>query len=327
MTTEIGFVGPLARDLNAFLAFKRATGRSYQRTEFRLRSFDRFTSQHAAATGEIGLERVIPLWLARREGSCKSTTILADFSVVRQLCLFLQRRDPDGFVPGPDLAPSRRGPRLLPYIFTVGEIRRLLRGTQTLRRSRRSPYPSFRCLAFRLLILVLFCTGLRLGEAVRLSPRDVDLQRRTFFVAHSKGRSRWVPFHSGLGRHLRAYLRARSSIAPAGSPLFVKPTGETYKYVSAVGLILRRLFRRLGFKPPRGRRGPRPYDLRHSFAVHRLTRWYRDGVDLNAHLPWLSAYMGHGDLLGTETYLTATPELLQLASRKFAARLQRGGPS
>jgi integrase len=73
-------------------------------------------------------------------------------------------------------------------------------------------------------------------------------------------------------------------------------------------------------KPDRGRIGPRPYDFRHAFAGHRLTRWSRQGVDLQARLPWLSAYMGHDDILGTETYLTATPALLGLAAHRFRRR-------
>ncbi len=76
-------------------------------------------------------------------------------------------------------------------------------------------------------------------------------------------------------------------------------------------------------KPRRDRAGPRPYDFRHTFAVHRLMAWYHKGVDLHAHLPWLSAYMGHDNLLGTETYLTATPELLRVASNRFAHRFRR----
>ena len=83
---------------------------------------------------------------------------------------------------------------------------------------------------------------------------------------------------------------------------------------------MRRLLRQLDLKPSRGRQGPRPYDLRHAFAVHRLTAWYREGVDIHARLPWLSAYMGHVNVLGTEVYLHATPELLQLASDRFARR-------
>ncbi|MDP3843273.1 MAG: hypothetical protein Q8Q81_11890 [Oxalobacteraceae bacterium] len=64
-------------------------------------------------------------------------------------------------------------------------------------------------------------------------------------------------------------------------------------------------------------------NYRHAFAVHRLTDWYRKGVDIQAKLPWLSAYMGHVDVLGTEVYLAATPELMQFASQRFHGRLQK----
>jgi integrase/recombinase XerD len=63
--------------------------------------------------------------------------------------------------------------------------------------------------------------------------------------------------------------------------------------------------------------------LRHAFAVQRLTRWYRQGVDLHARLPWLSAYMGHVDIVGTETYLNATPELLELAAHRLQRRYRK----
>lgn len=78
-------------------------------------------------------------------------------------------------------------------------------------------------------------------------------------------------------------------------------------------------------KPAAGRVGPRPYDLRHTFAVHRLKRWYRAGVDIQARLPWLSAYMGHLDILGTQAYLTATPDLLAGAARRFRRHFHRRG--
>ncbi len=89
---------------------------------------------------------------------------------------------------------------------------------------------------------------------------------------------------------------------------------------------MRMLFVKAGLKPSRGRTGPRPYDLRHAFAMQRLSRWYRQGVNLHDHLPWLSAYMGHVDILGTETYLSATPELLELAGGRLRRRLLRSQP-
>jgi integrase len=83
------------------------------------------------------------------------------------------------------------------------------------------------------------------------------------------------------------------------------------------------LFDKAGLKPQKGGAGPRPYDLRHAFAVERLTQWYREGADLHARLPLLSAYMGHVDILGTESYLNATPELLELAAHRLHRRYRK----
>src|SRR3990172_4907622 len=165
MTKPVSFVSPWAPDLRAFLASKRAVGRIYDRAEFRVRSLDRFAAEYVQQHGVVELGRLIPLWLSRRGGNCKPTTVRAEHSVARQFCLYLRRRDPRCFVPGPELSPAG-GTRFLPYIFSMGDMRRLLRGTDSLQRCRSSSYPSFRAMTFRTLILVLYCTGLRLGEAI-----------------------------------------------------------------------------------------------------------------------------------------------------------------
>jgi integrase len=73
-----------------------------------------------------------------------------------------------------------------------------------------------------------------------------------------------------------------------------------------------------------GRAIPRLHDFRHSFAVHRLTAWYREGADVQRLLPVLSTYLGHADLEGTKVYLSMTPELLQQASLRFARYVDGG---
>ena len=74
-----------------------------------------------------------------------------------------------------------------------------------------------------------------------------------------------------------------------------------------------------------GRTIPRLHDLRHSFAVHCLTSWYRQGADVQRLLPVLSTYLGHADLEGTKVYLSMTPELLEEASLRFARYAEGGG--
>lgn len=184
--------------------------------------------------------------------------------------------------------------------------------------------PAFRAVLYRALLLILYRTGIRFGEALRLRMRDVDIRTGILFVQTFKGRARWVPFHRTLSTELNRYLDKRVKYAPPGpeTRFFVGANQRVLPVSTAHGTIYG-LFAKAGLKPEKGRSGPRPYDLRHAFAVERLTQWYRQGADLHARLPWLSAYMGHLDITGTEAYLNATPELLQLAAHRLHRRYRK----
>ena len=316
------FVSHLAAELDAFLAFKRAMGHPYLRAEFTLRGFDRFVLGYARRRRPFRLDEAILAWLASQTKDRKPVTVTVDLGAVRQFCLHRRRRDPAAFVPGRVWAPQSTKSEFLPFVFTDAQVRDLLRRATSLDR------PRFRGVVFRALMLVLYCTGVRFGEAVRLRMKDVDTDRGVLFIVESKGRSRWVPFERSLRRELAKYIVARRALAALGpdDPFFIVADGRRLPTKTASDTV-RSLLRAAGLKPPVGRIGPRPYNFRHTFAVHRLTRWYRAGVDINARLPWLSAYMGHNDILGTETYLTATPELLAIASQRFARYLARSRDS
>jgi len=316
------FRSRFAVELEAFLVFKRALGYPYGRAEFLLRAFDRFVADGEA--GRIGahhrLDAQILSWLGRAPTVRKPVSVAVELSVLRQFYAFLRRRGRHLPEPAWPKVPAKS--TYVPRVFTKAEVLVLLRLAGRLR-----PLP-LRRLVYRTLLLVLFCTGLRFGEAVRLRIQDVDLRRGTLFVAHSKGRARWVPCHPSLSRELRRYLAARNAFMRSApfthDRVFINFTGAALSTRLASDTV-RRMLRRAGLKSAKGRVGPRPYDLRHTFAVHRLTRWYRKGVDLHVRLPWLSAYMGHDDLLGTEAYLHATPELLELAAGRFHRRVRSGG--
>jgi integrase/recombinase XerD len=164
---------------------------------------------------------------------------------------------------------------------------------------------------------------------VRLHMCDLDNRGRILRIRESKGRSRDLPFRADLAKEFTGYLRKRAELLHAcgrdhETALFVNRRGRAIT-VFSTSQAIRRLLRRLGMKSQHGCSGPRPYDLRHAFAVHRLTAWYHEGADLQERLPWLSAYMGHLNLLGTEIYLHATPELLDFASKRFAHLFKTAG--
>jgi integrase len=301
------------RELVAFIQFKTALGCPYVRPIQTLVSFDRFAAS-TRARSRSDMAMLLRQWLAQRPNR-KPITAGNYVGVLRQFCLFQRRYDPRAFVPDRWWAPKTTSD-FLPYIFSADQIRRIIAATALVRVSPRAR----RC--HRLLVVLLYCTGLRIGEALRIRRQDLDLDRNCFRIGPSKGRIRWVPFHADLARELRRWLK---DDCPADMPLdayLFSGDDRTQLHVKSVSHVLRAIFRRCGFKPAGGRAGPRCHDLRHTMAVHRLQLWYREGRNLNAMLPWLSAYLGHRNLLGTERYLHATPELLATAAQRLQHQLK-----
>jgi integrase len=83
--------------------------------------------------------------------------------------------------------------------------------------------------------------------------------------------------------------------------------------------VFHHLVTALDFTVPEGVSPPRLHDLRHSFAVGCLLRWYRDGLDPSTRLHHLATFLGHVDPASTAVYLTVTPGLLGEANQRFEA--------
>lgn len=309
------FRSPIAAELRDFLQFKRSLGYRYARAEYTLREFDGFLSGFAKKRHKWRLDHAALAWLASKP-TRKPVSVSMDAAVLRQLFSYL-RRLPHLTVVEPCWPVLPTESTFVPHHLTERDIVKMLGFCKTLGR------PAFRSSLYRALVLVLYCTGIRFGEALRLRLRDVDTRNSVLFVETFKGRARWVPFHQTLSDELNRYLRERRGYAPAAPDMrFFVGANQRELPVSTAHQTLQVLFAKAGLKPEKGRLGPRPYDLRHAFAVQRLSLWYRQGVDLQARLPWLSAYMGHVDIVGTEAYLHATPELMELAAKRLHQRYQ-----
>ncbi len=290
-----------------------------------MRLFDRFAADHPHSS----LPDAIAGWL-KRDPNRQASTVGNDLIAIRQFCLYRRRFDPKGFVPewtGPTRAAR---PRFQACIISQQQIKSLLKHIDSLRG------PPLRLARLRALFLVLYCTGLRISEALRLRLVDVDLRQRCFRIGPSKGRVRLVPFGCDLAFELKHWLNRRRRAGFRLTPqtlLFEREDGRGDNRGNA-GKRLNTLFRRCGLKPKlgTGKGGLRVHDLRHVFAVHRLERWYRAGRDPGPLLPWLAAYLGHVNVLGTQRYLQATAQTLAAASRRpcrwqkrYRMRPGRGG--
>jgi integrase len=199
----------------------------------------------------------------------------------------------------------------MPFVFTEDQIRVLLRAALALPPSRGNPQ---RGRTFFTLILVLYATGMRISEAVRLRVSDIDFAAGTLLISESKFfKTRLVPVAKDVLERLRVHVRK----LPKGfdQPVF-QTSGRRYtlNYAKEIGC---RLLRICGFKPADGHRGPRVHDLRRTFAVHRIERWYAEGAEVQSLLPALATYMGHKDIVSTQHYATVTAAIRDHAGRRF----------
>ena len=169
------------------------------------------------------------------------------------------------------------------------------------------------------IIGLLWTTGMRVGEVLRLNVDDLDADSGVLTVWLSKfGKTRLVPLApstiAALGRY-RAQLPATLT-TPA---MFVDARLVSESATHGSTACSPSCWTRPGSPPPTGRR-PRAHDLRHSFAVRTLLGWYRDGADVQALLPRLSTYLGHVEPASTYWYLSAAPELMALAAQRLEHR-------
>jgi len=216
--------------------------------------------------------------------------------------------------------------RTPPYIYSRDELRRLFDPTN-LEISRRGAV-QLDAVTFRTLLLLLYGAGLRFSEATGLTLANVDLSEQVLTIRATKFyKSRLVLIGPRLATVLANYmpLRRRGGLAQDESSFLLANRDDTRLASSTVQAAFDALRRIVGVHGTAGgRRIPRLHDLRHSFAVHRLTAWYREGADVQRLLPVLSTYLGHSDLEGTKVYLSMTPELLQQASLRFACYVGGG---
>jgi len=300
----------LAAQIQHFINLRRLSGTDYHSQAQLLGYFDRFLLEQELREPRITQETTERYLDSLSHLSPRSRS--NRFCVVRQLCQYLARSDPLGYVPEPlKVIPSHGAHQ--PYIYTHSEIQALLAAASQL-----PPAHSLRPHTYQTLLGVLYSTGIRIGEALALNLEHFHSTEQRLYIAEGKFRkARWVPLSPSTCQALERYVRTRVQIRPRSpdSPLFLNQRSRRLHHPT-VNQTFRNLLRQCGIHHSK-HSGPRIHDLRHTFAVHRLLAWYRDGEDVNARLPWLATYMGHVDVHSTQVYLRATPELIEQVDRRF----------
>ena len=300
----------LAREIQTFIRLRQLSGTDYHSQARMLGYFDRFLVKEKIRAPRVTRQLV--------EGYQHTISHLAlrvksnRLSVVRQFCVYLSRTDPLGHVPEPLRTITPQAAHQ-PYIYNETEIGALLASA-----SRLGPPGELRPQTYRTLLGLLYSTGMRIGEALALNLKDFYSAERRLYIAEGKFRkARWLPLSACTCRELDHYVQGRLQMKPCSldSPLLLNQRARRLHY-STVNQTFRRLLGQCAIAQNKRTR-PRIHGLRHTFAVHRLLAWYRDGADVNARLPWLATYMGHVDIGSTHVYLHPTAELLEQVGTRF----------
>lgn len=296
--------------IRRYLAYRRSLGYALREEGRLLLDFGRYADRvghRGALTLDLALRwarlptRADPCYWARR------------LQVLRCLAKYLALFEPKTMIP-PNRILGRAFVRKVPHIYSSEELAQLLRAARRLQ-----PSNSLRPHTYFTLIGLMACTGMRLGEAVRLCVEDVDLRGGIITVRHSKLHEvRVLPLHASTLKQLLRYHRRRQACAPKAKTFFVslQGTGLAAKTVAATFSILA-----AGVKCRGSRPRPRLTDLRHTFSCRVLLKWNRRQEDLDHHLLLLMHYLGHSKIRHTYWYLTGVPELLRQAAAAFEGHL------
>jgi integrase len=232
---------------------------------------------------------------------------------VRGFARYHSAIDPRTEIPPTDLLPYRPQ-RRAPYLYSDAEITQLLEAASHLPST-----TGVRAHTYTAVFGLLVVTGMRISELVGLDNDDVDLEGGLLTIRHSKFRkSRCLPLHLTTQQALGRYVERRNRVypIPQSPSFFVSEQGRRLPACTVRATFIQ-LSRQIGLRSPHDSHGPRLHDFRHRFAVQTLVRWYREDIDVDRHLPELSTYLGHVKVSDTYWYLSATPELLGLATQRL----------
>jgi integrase/recombinase XerD len=299
----------LAEHVVAYLDHWRSLGRRYRQEDWLLRTLMR--ELPALGYDDLTEDSVCAWFHGRRHLHANTRRKWAQ--LLRHFCVFRQRADAGCYVPAAEHA-CRARPHVAPVILGDPEVARMLAAANALEPSPNSP---LRPATMRMAVVLLYTTGLRLGELLRLTLGDVEDGGAVLRVRASKfHKSRLLPLSASARDELLRYLACRAEagfdIRPAAPLLCTRARRPTSSYSSS-GLRhgLKLLLHGATSRPAR------VHDLRHSFAVQALARWYRQGADVQAQLPKLAMYMGHVSIESTAYYLRWTDDIAALASQRF----------
>lgn len=316
-----GLESGLASHIQSLLEVKHALGLPYTTSERHLRVFDGMCAREFP--GQATLSRQMAMaWATARPGEHVNAQ-MRRISPVRQLAKHMAAQGARAYVL-PSGIPGRRI-RYRPHLYTPAELRAIFDAAD---RIRATPFGGRRELIIPVMFRMIYCLGLRPGEARRLRRVDVDLADGAVYIRESKGHTdRRVFLSTDLHDCLRSYDTAIAAAHPDRQVFFPNRSGGIYS-AGTIDNWFGQLLQAAGVTPTSGP-SPRVYDLRHAHVIETINRQARAGRDPTALVAYLSAHLGHANTADTWYYFHLAadfhPDLRTLANTGIEAMLPEAG--
>lgn len=306
------FQSHLAPHMASLIEQKRALGYQYKEQVKLLKRFDTFCLETFPNATTV-TKPMLDAWAVLRP--CEAPgTLRGRVTVVSHLAKHIVALGGDAYIYPTNELPKE--PKYIPYIFSEDELRRLFRQIDCCHYSPEVPH---RHLIMPVLFRILYCCGLRLGEALRLEIGDVDLDAGVLLIRESKnGADRYVPMSEQLAERCRDYAEQVHGGSSPYKYFFPAPDGGM---ISGMNIYanFRKFLHKAGISHGGKGKGPRIYDFRHTFAVHSLKRIVLSGKDLAVYHHVLKTYMGHSFFKYTAYYLQLTKDMFPDIRKKVEA--------
>ena len=151
-----------------------------------------------------------------------------------------------------------------------------------------SEVTGFQSLRNKLIVELLYSTGIRRNELIELKVDNIDFSNNTIKVLGKRNKERFIPVLTSVKKSLENYLEERGKVNPTTDHLFFTDK-QNKLYPTLVYRIINEYFSTVSSKVKKS-----PHILRHSFATHLLN----EGADLNS----VKELLGHSSLASTQVY-------------------------
>lgn len=206
---------------------------------------------------------------------------------------------------------------LRPCIYTAEELRRIFDTSLIYQKHRSVIFPE---MVYYTLVFT-YVMGLRISETLKIKLGDINLDQSYIRIIQTKfHKSRMVTYNNTVKNKIIECLSWRRTVGlPCSNEDFLLLNRKSQPLrISTMDNIFMRIREKSGIKREADRKHqPHIHSLRHTFAVNRITKWYKEEKNVQTLLPILSIYMGHAKLEHTAVYITMTDDLLEEANRLF----------